>query len=138
MKKQLLLLSAFAAMLLTLNSCGGAANSTKKETTEVSQDTEVKESYEQQDVSEPELEPEPEPTAQWDEVLDEYEEFVDQYVKFFKKAQAGDMSALTEYMECLESAVSLQEKLEDAESDLSMAQVKRLNKIILKIANAAI
>ena len=76
--------------------------------------------------------------AQWDKVLNEYDEFVDQYAKLYKKAQAGDVSALTEYVKYLESANRLQKKLETAESDLSMAQAKRFNKIILKLANAVI
>lgn len=73
----------------------------------------------------------------WDDVLDEYESFVDKYIKLLKKAQTGDMSAMTEYAECLEKAESLQSKLENAKSDLTSAQVSRLNKIISKLSKAA-
>lgn len=72
----------------------------------------------------------------WDAVLDDYEKFVDQYIKLFKKAQNGDASAIIEYATCLEKAQSLQEKLENAKSDLTSKQVSRLTKIINKLSNA--
>ncbi len=72
----------------------------------------------------------------WDSILDEYEKYCDKTVALYKKAQAGDISALTEYTSLLESAQSLQKKLENAGSDLSAAQAARLNKIAAKMANA--
>ena len=73
----------------------------------------------------------------WDKILDEYEKYVDKTVALYKKAQAGDISAMTEYASLLESAQSLQEKLENAGSDLSTAQAARLSKIAAKMAKAA-
>ncbi|MDE5650058.1 MAG: hypothetical protein K2I35_03445 [Duncaniella sp.] len=73
----------------------------------------------------------------WDSVLDDYEEFVDKYIKLVKKAQSGDLSAMTEYATCLEKAESLQSKLEDAKSDMTPAQIARMNKIITKLSKAA-
>ena len=72
----------------------------------------------------------------WDKILDEYEKFVDKSITYAKKAQAGDVSAMTEYASLLESAESLQKKLENAGSNLSAAQAARLNKIAAKMANA--
>lgn len=72
----------------------------------------------------------------WDSVLDEYEEFVDDYVKLYKKAQAGDMSAMTEYVTVLEDAQSLSNKLENASSDLSSSQLNRYQKILNKMMSA--
>lgn len=72
----------------------------------------------------------------WDSILDEYEKYCDKAVALAKKAQAGDMSAMTEYASLLESAQSLQKKLENAGSNLSAAQATRLNKIATKMANA--
>lgn len=72
----------------------------------------------------------------WDSVLDDYEKFVDKYIKLFKKAQNGDTSVITEYAECLEKAESLQSKLENAKSELTSKQVSRLTKIINKLSNA--
>lgn len=36
-------------------------------------------------------------SSDWDKLLDEYEQYVDQYVKTYKKAMNGDMSAMAEY-----------------------------------------
>ncbi len=72
----------------------------------------------------------------WDSVLDEYETYCNKVVALAKKAKAGDMSAMTEYASLLESAESLQKKLENASSNLSAAQVARLNKIAQKMATA--
>lgn len=72
----------------------------------------------------------------WDKILDEYEEFVNDYIKLFKKAQSGDMSAMTEYVSVLEDAQSLANKLEGASSDLSSSQLSRYQKILSKMTSA--
>lgn len=73
----------------------------------------------------------------WDKVLDEYESFCDKIVPLAKKAQAGDITAVTEYASLLQSAQSLESKLDNAASDLSAAQAARLSKISAKLASAA-
>ncbi len=72
----------------------------------------------------------------WDKILDEYEKYCDKTVALAKKAKAGDISAMTEYASLLETAESLQKKLEKAGNDLSAAQAARLSKIAAKMANA--
>ena len=47
----------------------------------------------------------------WDAVLDSYESYIDQYIALYKKAQAGDMSAMSEYATFMEKAAELSEKL---------------------------
>ena len=47
----------------------------------------------------------------WDKILNEYEKYVDQYIKTYKKAMSGDMSALSEYVELAEKAQKLAEVL---------------------------
>ena len=73
----------------------------------------------------------------WNDVLDEYEEFVDSYIKLLKKSQSGDMNALNEYASYMEKATSLSEKLEAADDDLTPAQLARYQKITMKMAQAA-
>lgn len=73
----------------------------------------------------------------WDKVLDEYESFCDKIVPLAKKAQAGDITAVAEYASLLQSAQSLESKLDNAASDLSAAQAARLSKISAKLASAA-
>ncbi|MDE6341153.1 MAG: hypothetical protein K2K93_02450 [Muribaculaceae bacterium] len=72
----------------------------------------------------------------WDKILDEYEAYCTKLASYAKKAKAGDMSAMTEYASLLESAESLQKKLENAGSDLSVAQAGRLQKIAAKMTQS--
>lgn len=73
----------------------------------------------------------------WDELLDSYEELVDQYIKLMKKAQEGDMSAATEYMEYLQKAQNMNEKFSGAEGNMTPEQWARYTKILTKMTNAA-
>jgi hypothetical protein len=74
----------------------------------------------------------------WDKVLDDYESYVDQYLSLIKKANKGDLSAMTEYMKCMEKAEKLEKELDEAQGDLSVAQLNRLNKINQKMINGAL
>ena len=76
-------------------------------------------------------------STNWDKVLADYESYTDKYIKLLKKANAGDMSAMTEYVEMLEKAQELQESLETADDDLTPAQLQKFNKIQMKLVNAA-
>ena len=71
----------------------------------------------------------------WDRVLDDYESYVDSYLKTYKKAMNGDASAMNEYVDLLEKAESFSRKLEKADNDLTPAQMKRYEKITMKMAN---
>ncbi len=73
----------------------------------------------------------------WDKLLDDYEDYVDEYIKFYKKAQNGNTSAISEYTDMLKKAENLQRSLESAKNDnsLSISQIQRLNKIQMKILN---
>lgn len=74
-------------------------------------------------------------STSWDSILDEYEEYVNSYIRLYKKAMNGDMSAMTEYVKFMEKAESLFDKMENAD-DMSMAQINRMNKIHEKMLNA--
>ena len=76
-------------------------------------------------------------STNWDKVLADYEAYTDKYIKLLKKANAGDASAMTEYMEMLEKAQEFQESLENADDDLTAAQLQKFNKIQMKLVNAA-
>jgi len=65
-------------------------------------------------------------SGDWDAVLDDYEDYMDSYIRLIKKANAGDMSALSEYPKMYEKAISLGEKLENAGDNLSTEQMTRL------------
>jgi hypothetical protein len=73
----------------------------------------------------------------WDNILNSYEKYITQYISLMKKANAGDMSAMTEYASMMEKATEFADKLENASDDLSTAQMERFTKLQLKLANAA-
>lgn len=73
----------------------------------------------------------------WDKTLDDYEEYVDSYIKLLKKAQTGDMSVMTEYPEYLEKAESLSKNLDKAKGSMSAKQIKRYMEITTKMTTAA-
>lgn len=73
----------------------------------------------------------------WDEVLASYEEYVDKYIEFAKRAKNGDMDALMEYADLLKQAQEYWSKLEKAKSDLSSSQLSKLLEITNKMNKAA-
>lgn len=73
----------------------------------------------------------------WDAVLTSFEEYVDEYIAFVKKAANGDIGALAKYPSLMKKAEDLCDKLEDAEDDLSSDQLVRYNNICKKMLRAA-
>jgi hypothetical protein len=73
----------------------------------------------------------------WDSILNEYEQFVDEYIAALNKAASGDIDAIQSSSDLMEKAESLSNRLENAKADLTSAQQKRLLKIQNKMANAA-
>jgi hypothetical protein len=73
----------------------------------------------------------------WDALLRSYEQYVDKYIAYMKKAAKGDMSALSEYPALLEKAQDLDEKLKNAEGEMSASQWKKYGKISMKMFKAA-
>lgn len=76
-------------------------------------------------------------SADWDKILDEYEQYVNKYYSFAEKVSKGNASAMTDALSMAEKAASLAEKLDRADDNLSTAQMNRLLKIQNKMAQAA-
>lgn len=142
MKKLLLM----AAVIVAMTACSGnKAKSTettepKTETTEpVYKDAAVVDNTLPEDTEEDteEVTETKQSGTDWDKFLDEYDSYCTKIAALSKKAMAGDMSAMTDYASLIESAEALESKLEDAESEMTPAQIARLNKIVQKIAQAA-
>ncbi len=70
----------------------------------------------------------------WDKMLDDYEEYVTEYLKFYKQAMKGDQSALSEYPSLMEKATALSESMQQAQTDnqLNAMQINRMVKIQTK------
>lgn len=75
--------------------------------------------------------------SDFDKVLDNYEAYVDEYIKFVKKAAEGDMSALSQYPTLMEKAKKLDQRLTKSKGDLTPEQVNRMMQIQLKMTKAA-
>ena len=76
-------------------------------------------------------------SADWDKILDEYEQYVNKYYSFAEKVSKGNASAMTDALSMAEKAQSLADKLERADDNLSTAQANRLLKIQNKMIQAA-
>lgn len=135
--KRILTLSSLLITALTITSC---ATSTEQEKTEAVELTVVNESSTNSDNEELAGDDQTSilsssDNAEWDQMLNEYEEYVDSYIRYYKKAMKGDMSALHSYSELLEKAEGLQESIEKAQSSnqLSMKQITRMSEIQTKM-----
>jgi len=73
----------------------------------------------------------------WDALLKSYEEYVDKYISYLKKASKGDMTALSEYPALMQKAQNFSDKMKNAESNMSASQWARYNKITMKMLEAA-
>ncbi|MBD5287763.1 MAG: hypothetical protein HDS28_01620 [Bacteroides sp.] len=138
-----------SATVFALTSCGG-----DKKTDDSSSDETVSESYmpdsvstvadtvavtEVAEVVEAEAPVEEKKTSSsenWDKILDEYESYCNKLASLSKKVMGGDMSAMTEYASLVEQAESLGNKLENAENEMTTAQIARMNKIAAKLASS--
>lgn len=72
----------------------------------------------------------------WDELLDSYEEYVNEYASLIKKAQNGDMDAASEYAEYLQKAQELGEKFSKAQGTMTAEQWARYNKLLKKLGKS--
>ncbi len=72
----------------------------------------------------------------WDALLDSYEQYVDKYISYIKKAAKGDVTALSEYPNLMENAQELGEKLQKAEGSMSSSQLSRYTRITNKMTQA--
>ena len=77
-------------------------------------------------------------TPNWDDLLDSYEQFVDQYISLVKKASKGDVTAIAEYPSVMEKATEFAEKMKGAQSDMSSSQWARYMEITNKMSKAAL
>ena len=64
---------------------------------------------------------------------DEYEKYVDSYLKFYKKAMAGDANAMTEYADYLQRTQKLTEKFYAIEKELTPKQYSRFMELQTKM-----
>ena len=77
---------------------------------------------------------------EWNEVLDGYEDYVDDYVAIIKKQKAdpSDMTIMTEYQELMQKGTTWTTKMSEMSSDFGAEQLTRMLEIQSKLASAAL
>ena len=78
-----------------------------------------------------------ESSGDFDDLLDSFESFCNDYISLLRKASNGDMTALSEYPAVMKNAQDLSEKLEQAQGSATAEQWDRFLKIQRKFLNAA-
>ncbi len=73
----------------------------------------------------------------WDKIIADYEKFTDNYLRLAKKANSGDVSALSEYTAAMEEAQRLSEQLESAGDILTPPQLSKFMEVQTKFAKGA-
>lgn len=73
----------------------------------------------------------------WDDLLDSYDNYVEEYISFMFKAKDGDADALSKYPSLLEKAQALSDDLSAAEGEMTSYQWARYMEITKKMAIAA-
>lgn len=77
-------------------------------------------------------------TNKWDKCLDDYENYIIEYIKQYKKSLKGNGISLSKYPYMKAKAEALCEQLNNAQNKdlLSEKQLKRIAKIQMKMVNA--
>lgn len=146
MKKQkFIIVVGIAAM--TLASCGGAtekktSDEESNDKTEISNEEEIKISSDEEEIEDSEQEVVSEETSssdEWNEVLDGYESYVDDYVAIIKKQRTdpSDMSLMTEYQALMLKGTDWATKMSELSSDFGSEQISRMLEIQMKLSKAA-
>ncbi|MCL2043411.1 MAG: hypothetical protein FWG89_04645 [Treponema sp.] len=73
----------------------------------------------------------------WDALLADFDRLVDDYIAILRAQQTGDLTAVTRAASALQNANRVMTQLENASSDLTPAQMQRLQSISAKMADAA-
>ena len=76
-------------------------------------------------------------SADWDSMLDSYEQYVNKYIALMKKVSNGDMTAMAEYAGLMQKAQELSDKISGAQGDMSASQWARYMKITTKMTTTA-
>lgn len=130
---------AFSSLLI--NSCNKSEKVENPDTTEEVSSTETIASTENETVSDEtksNIETVSSSDSNIDKMLDDYEEYVDKYIVYAKKIQAGDTSMMKEYTEIMGKAIDYGESMEKIKEDeeITPAQMKRMMEIQTKMAGA--
>ncbi|HSN47290.1 MAG TPA: hypothetical protein VLR29_00885 [Flavobacterium sp.] len=79
-------------------------------------------------------------TKKWDKCLDDYNNYVREYIKHYKKSLNGNLISFLKYPYMKAKSEAIYERLSDAQkkSHLTKKQIKRMAKIQTQLANPCI
>jgi hypothetical protein len=77
-------------------------------------------------------------TVNIDQLLDSYDQYVDKYIAVMKKANAGDINAISDMSDLLQSTQDFESKLNNVSGDFSTKQLARYTRITNKMTKAAL
>lgn len=72
----------------------------------------------------------------YDDMLDKYEKYCNEYIKIIKKAKGRDINSLPEYQRFMEKVMEFEQKFGECVMDLSPEQYERFNRIHAKVMKA--
>jgi hypothetical protein len=138
--KKIIILSCVLALLVSCKKASTESES-KVETSSISEPITEESTKEESTTEESTLENSENTSTgseDYDKMLDDYEEYVIQYGKLYKKAIKGDASAMAEYPALMEKATEFQKSMEEAQGNdqLSMNQITRMSEIQTKMLKA--
>jgi hypothetical protein len=76
--------------------------------------------------------------SKWDKCLTDYDNYLKEYIKHYKKSLRGNLDSLSKYPYMKEKSEALCEQLNGAQNKelLTEKQVKRISKIQMRMVNA--
>jgi hypothetical protein len=72
----------------------------------------------------------------WDKILNDYDDYTNQYISLLKKSKNNDASAISEYPAMMEKANELGNSLQKGKNQLSTSQMNRMVQIQTKLMTA--
>ena len=140
-KRVFVLLSMFLLLAVELLFAGCSekdeGQGSKGDSTKIERSTKSSEDEDDdEDADDDEDEDEDESSNDWDDVLDSYEEIINDQIDILKKVKAGDSMAGLKQVENLKKIEDLAKKLGSAGSSMSASQLKRFTELQQKYAKA--
>lgn len=138
MKKSILFIGmlSLGAMTFLFQNCNSKEKNNSENLLEVETDYEGETTIEDTDESTSEDFDISSDSSNIDAMLDSYEEYLEGYISYMKKIQAGDMSSIADMSGLIEKAQDLGDKMEQSKGQMTTKQLNRMTQMINKMNEA--
>ncbi|MBR2352532.1 MAG: hypothetical protein IKA70_06315 [Alistipes sp.] len=75
-------------------------------------------------------------SLKWEDLLEEYEESVNEYLACLKKVNSGDLSAAADLADILDDIQDLSKEISEISANMTESQAARYSQMMQKLANA--